>query len=333
MNVVNAGSKFQIFGEDLKTYHNLPIGSYEVCFNKMSGFYLVAHSDLQINEEKIYGNHQQKVEKILRAFNDVDRNLGVILSGQKGIGKSLFARVLATEAVKEEIPLIIVSQYIPGIASFISSIEQTTIVLFDEFEKTFGKCDNVDPQEEMLSLFDGIDSGKKLFVITCNEINKLNDYLLNRPGRFHYHLTLTNPNPAEIRMYLQDKLSPRYHSTIDQVVNFSLCTNVTYDYLRAIAFELNHGYSFEESLMDLNILKENRIYFNITVEFTDGTIDEAHNEHINLYSNCFNRIWFYNSKIGIEFMPTDIKVNMTKETLSIDTTKAKLSLMKMILRV
>ena len=323
MNIVNAGTKFQIFGEDLKTFKSLPAGSYEVCFNKMSGFYLVSHNDLVVNEDKIYGNHKQKVDKIMRAFHDANRNLGVILSGKKDIGKTLFARILAGEAAKENIPLIIVLEYTPGISSFISSIEQEVIVLFDEFEKTFSATEQRDPQKEMLSLFDGIDNGKKLFVITCNEVNKLNSYLLNRPGRFHYHFTLTNPTPQEVREYLTDKLLPQYQDKIDQVVSFAMCADVTYDYLRAIAFELNHGYTFEETLMDLNISKEKPLYFIITVEFEDGTFVENPRECIDLYSSKITRVWFVEEKFGIDFTPNDIKVNTVKNTMTLDVSKVK----------
>ena len=131
MNVVHAGSTYQIYGESLKTYSKLPIRSYEVGFSKMTGFFLTAHNDLVVNESKIYGSSPQKVDKVLRAFNLTDRNFGVILSGRKGIGKSLFARLLANKAQEYNLPLIIVSEYVPGIASFLSSIEQEVIVLFD----------------------------------------------------------------------------------------------------------------------------------------------------------------------------------------------------------
>lgn len=199
MNVVHSGDTYQIYGDALKTYEKLPIGTYEVNFSKFTGFYLSSHTDLSVSEDKIYGSTPAKVEKVLRGFRSVDRNFGVILSGRKGIGKSLFARQLATKAKEENLPLVIVSSYVPGIANFLSSIEQEIIVLFDEFEKTFADRDGCSPQEEMLSLFDGIDGGKKLFVVTCNEVNKLNSYLLNRPGRFHYHFILGNPTPDEIR--------------------------------------------------------------------------------------------------------------------------------------
>ena len=178
--------------------------TYQVGFNKMSGFFLTAHPDLTVIEEKVYGNHEKKADKVLNAFKNVNRNFGVILSGQKGIGKSLFARVLARKSLAQGYPLIIVDQYIPGIANFIASIDQEVLVLFDEFEKSFGKCsDNErDPQEEMLSLFDGVNGGKKLFIITCNKSSDLNEFLINRPGRFHYHFTFSNPSPEEIEEYL-----------------------------------------------------------------------------------------------------------------------------------
>lgn len=173
MNIIKAGSRYQIYGEDLNTYDKLPVRSYDVVFNKKQGFFLVARPDLVVKEEKVYGNHKQRVAKVMKSFKQTDRNFGVILSGQKGIGKSLMARLLAEEGIANGMPVITVTDYIPGIASFLSSIEQEVIVIFDEFEKTFSKLDDQpDPQEEMLSLFDGLDGGKKLFVITCNEVRR-----------------------------------------------------------------------------------------------------------------------------------------------------------------
>lgn len=252
MNIVESGLKLQVYGEDVKTYKNLPVGSYEVCFNKMTGFYLSKKHDLVVLEDKIYGNHDRKVTKVINSFKNTNRNFGIILSGQKGIGKSLFVRILANRGTEAGYPIINVSEYIPGIADFLSSIEQEVIVIFDEFEKTFCNKDEYSPQEEMLSLFDGIDSGKKLFVITCNETRNLNGYLLNRPGRFHYHFIISNPTENEVKEYMMDKLLPQYYNFIPQIVNLASTIHITYDYLRAIAFELNQGYSLEETLEDLN---------------------------------------------------------------------------------
>ncbi len=110
-------------------------------------------------KEKVYGIHPKKADKVFKAFTKFERNLGVILSGDKGIGKSLFARILASKAVEYGYPVIIIDQFIPGIASYIESIEQEAVFLFDEFDKTFGSIrpgDNEgDPQSGLLSLFDG----------------------------------------------------------------------------------------------------------------------------------------------------------------------------------
>lgn len=330
MNVVHSGDTFQIYSNALKTYEKLPLGTYDVCFHKMMGFYLTSHPDLVVNEEKIYGSTPAKVEKVLRGFQAVDRNFGVILSGRKGIGKSLFARQLAVRAKDYNLPLIIVSCYYPGIADFLSSIDQEVIVLFDEFEKTFADQEHVNPQEEMLPLFDGIDNGKKLFIITCNEVHKLNSYLINRPGRFHYHFVLGNPTPDEIKEYMTDKLNPEYHHLIKKLIGFSMNVDLTYDVLRAIAFELNMGYSFEDTLMDLNISKEGTPKYNIRVEFADGSYRMRNNERLNTYSNDKEYIWLNGNKNGrredsirIAFVPSDIVLDMDHAEMTLNPDKVE----------
>ena len=310
MNIVVSGSKVQVYGEEVSTYKQLPVDTYDVCFHKLTGFWLTPRPNLNTKEEKIYGSHQKKVDKVLKSFEATDRNFGVILSGKKGIGKSLFARILAESCIQHNLPVIIVTQYIPGIADFLASIKQEVMVIFDEFEKTFSKHDDYDPQEEMLSLFDGLDNGKKLFVITCNQVSELSSYLINRPGRFHYHFTITNPSQDEVREYMTDKLKPEYQHWIEKIVSFSTTINMTYDFLRALAFELNQGYSLDETLSDLNIQRTSDIKFNISITLSDGRLFTAYEQAIDLYSDkkigC--RVYGPNSvSLWFSFLPTDIK--------------------------
>jgi hypothetical protein len=170
---------------------------------------------------------------------------------------------LAHKAIEAGLPVIMVNHGFKGIASYLSDIKQEVVVLFDEFDKTFKTGDNRprrndEPgdggaQDEFLTLFDGLDQGKKLFIVTCNNLSDLSDYLVNRPGRFHYHLRFNYPTMDEIREYLKDKVDPKYHDQIEEVVKFSNVTDLNYDCLRAIAFELNLGTPFSEAIKDLNI--------------------------------------------------------------------------------
>ena len=51
MNIVQSGSRLQVYGEDVQTFKEIPVGSYDVCFNKMTGFYLSTRYDLEANED------------------------------------------------------------------------------------------------------------------------------------------------------------------------------------------------------------------------------------------------------------------------------------------
>jgi len=280
MNIVNSGNRFQVYGDAVKTYHALPVASYGVQFSDMSGFFLTHRDDLAVTEEKIYGKSNEKVAKVLRSYHIAKRNFGVLLSGQKGIGKSLFVRLLAQAAIQEGLPVIVVNTAIPGISDFLSSIDQNCVVIFDEFEKTFAKTKEYNPQDEMLTLFDGIEGGHKLFIVTCNNLSDLSPYMLNRPGRFHYHFSMTAPSQDEVREYLTDTVDPKYSEEIDQLVALSGAVDMPYDYLRAIAFELNQGYTLKETLNDLNISRADCLYFDIMAIRKDGSVYEAWREKI-----------------------------------------------------
>lgn len=316
MKVINSGSSFELYGDDLKTYDKLPAYTYTIKFSKMVGFYLERTSDIEVGEPKVYGIHKKKVEKVLSTFSIVNRNLGVILSGDKGIGKSLFVRLLAEEGKKKGLPVIIVEKYIPNISAYISKIDQEAIFIFDEFDKTFGNVKaedgEVSPQDSMLTLFDGIFPGKKLFVITCNNLNNVSDYLVNRPGRFHYHFRFDYPNSEEIMEYMTDKLNPLYIKEIDEIISFSHKVPLNYDCLRAIAFEINLGETFKDAIKDLNIVNIETHYYNIILHFKEGDVWVSLWNNIDMFSS--KRVHFclhdekdeYNDCVSVSFSPNDV---------------------------
>lgn len=91
--------------------------------------------------------------------------------------------------------------------------------------------------------------------------------------------------------------------------------DITYDSLRAIAFDLQQGYPLEETLLDLNINYERDARFDVTIRLTNGWILTAYSQKIDLYSkeNCC--IYFHKADVGrffLEFIPNRIEsVNNT----------------------
>lgn len=294
MHIVESGKRYRIFNNAITTYDQLPPKTYRVDYDPETKiFSLLEAHDFEIPETKIYGQHLDKVKKVLNSMDKMNRNLGVILSRDKGIGKSLFSKCLGLKARKKGIPVILVNEYHEGIANFLEEIEQTVMILFDEYDKTFDEKKH-NCQAEMLSLFDGVSAGKKLFVITCNEIQSLSQYLINRPGRFHYHFRFLYPTADEIRDYMEDKLDKQYYDEIENVIAFSVRMNLNYDCLRSIAFELNNGLKFQEAINDLNIIRISQ-YKNIKiiVEFENQATLSGKIKEWQLYDNTITDMSIY----------------------------------------
>lgn len=280
MNIIEHGKQFEIFADEIKTHKELPLQTYRVNFSSMGGYSLVKVDDFNITE-KIYGKNTDKLDKIMGSYRLFERSMGIILSGDKGIGKSLFTKLLAQRALDEGYPVLIVNQETPNLSDFLDSIDQECLVLFDEFEKVFSE------QDKLLSLFDGYSTKKKLYAITINHVDRLSEFMINRPGRFHYHFRFAYPSSQEVRQYLEDKVDNKHKEQIDKTVLLSKRMKLNYDYLRAIAFELNTGATLKEALKDLNIMNLESEYqhYKVTVKVKD---DKELYIHESAYLNLLN---------------------------------------------
>lgn len=338
MKIVHSDGAFVVYGNEIQTYDKLPPGTYKVCYEQNRGPFLVLRED-PVNTEPVYGDVARRVQKTLKTFSALRRNMGVILSGRKGSGKTLTAKVLMERARAAGVPTILVENNIPGLPAYIASIEQTCVVLFDEFEKAFPHSNNAtDAQSALLSLFDGLYGGRKLFVITCNDPGKLSPFLLNRPGRFHYHFASTDISVQDIRAYLRQNLAMDKHHLIEQVVRMAYLCDMTYDMLRAIAFDLNLGYGLQETWQDLNMQAKRAIELSCRCEFTNGVAtldtpimlkpcqiaDGREGFHLDLdMARVPGRLVSHLSHVNVSFDINDIRVD-ADNGLTIDPMKVKI---------
>ena len=306
MKAIQTGTIYRVYDDSMQTHNQLPAQAYLACFDPQSGPFLKKYSDLKVSE-KVYGVHSEKVDKVLNSFKIFNRNLGVILSGDKGIGKSLFSKLLSIKAIECGYPLIIVNSYFPGVGEYLAEIDQEVVVLFDEFDKTFelsersrrdDDAEKRSPQTEMLTLFDGVAQGKKLFVVTCNDVNALSKFIVNRPGRFHYHFRFEYPTAAEIEEYLMDSLyTDKAKEQIKNVIAFSQKTKLNYDCLRSIAFELNLGLTFKEAIQDLNILNLECERYTLAMYMSNGARLIVKNHALDLFTDQKICVEFYDNEV------------------------------------
>lgn len=272
---IKIGSKFQLFNAPVTILEKLPAGAYLVQFHPLEGYSLIETEKFTDTVGKLYGNHPQKINRIIRKFSQSNEPLGAMFTGDKGMGKSVAVREIAYRVINEmELPVIIVNKNTPGLVDFLDTIEQA-VFIFDEFEKVFPLEDNEETdlpnQDQFLNFFDGLSTTKRLYLLTANDDDDLSDYLINRPGRFHYHIQFDYPNADAVREYLQDNAPQASLEEIEKVVDFSLKTKVNYDHLRAIAEEFSFSNKFHEFIEDLNIKNSENVEFIFKVKFSDGS--------------------------------------------------------------
>lgn len=249
---LRSGNDFTpVASENLNVSDLLPAGNYGISTHPMRGLYFTRIDDFAM-PPKIYGDTLQKAERILSTFDSRPATTGVLLTGEKGSGKTLLSKQISVQgAVSRGLPTIVVNQPLSGEDFFrlIQGVEQPAIVFFDEFEKVYDK----EEQLKLLTLLDGVYPSKKLFVLTCNDEWQLNDFMKNRPGRIFYKLDYKGLDETFVREYCQDELKNKDHT--EKVVQVAgIFGSFNFDMLKALVEEMNrYGESPQDALKMLNI--------------------------------------------------------------------------------
>lgn len=273
----------------------LPLGNYKLCYNELAHQFYLEKIDLSLKTTIAYGQHVANRTRILNTFNKRQKNMGILLSGLKGTGKTFLVRDLSIELKKQNISSIIIDKrYDTSLMSeFLSRITESVFIIFDEFDKNYANPTDFNSDEDeatkdqngLLTLLDGLFTNKMLFAFCCNNVQKINDYFIHRPSRIYYHIHFDELNSDVIKDYCNDKLNDK--SFINDIILLrTTIRNFSFDVLKAIVEECNH-YN-ESPLKAINYLN---IKIDQSCSYHLKMIDMLVNEEIpfkNAYDDHYN---------------------------------------------
>jgi len=236
----------------------LPPRVYTVKYEKNQGFYYldIVGENLHV-PEKIYGTVHARTEKCINTYKDRSTSTGILLTGDKGTGKSLLTAMLANAAIAElKLPVLVIKEAYEGekFMSFIESVGECCL-LFDEFGKMYSKSSHSErpKQDVLLTMMDGIDKTKRFIIMTENSEFEISEFMLGRPSRIYYHFRYTKLDELSIQEYCDDyNLSRQF--TADVIALSRHMSSFSFDVLQTIVEEHQRfGTPVSECVVDLNI--------------------------------------------------------------------------------
>lgn len=229
---------------------SLPAGFYtiESCMQRGPFFRRIEPMSLP---PKLYGDIEVRADRIKTTFAKRRAGTtGVMLSGEKGSGKTLLGRKLAIDCCEAGMPIIVLNKPLAGdaLGGMLQTIGSPFVLFIDEFEKVYGK----EHQEALLTVLDGVFTLHMLAILTTNDNTRLIDPLMNRPGRIFYRMHYAGLTPEFVREFGEDHLSDK--GQIDNLVRLATLTSLNFDQMNALIEEMNrYGESLIEAVQFLNV--------------------------------------------------------------------------------
>ena len=223
---------------------------------------------------KIYGSILSKVKYIWNVFASPNGRASVLCTGRPGSSKTLLCKLICNCAVDthdispEPIEVIVVQEIEPTseLIAFISTLDKC-IVFIDEFGKIFRYN-----QDELLSLLSD-NNKKRMFLLTENDSNYINSYILNRPERIRYHFEFDAMENSVITEYCKDYNVPEEFKA--ELLRLNMVNNkFNFDQLQTIVQEAQCSGRWDltwlVSILNIKVLKSAEQYKPIKVTRMDN---------------------------------------------------------------
>lgn len=183
---------------------------------------------------KVYGMQKQFIDQVIGTWQATNRNLGILLNGKKGTGKTVCAKQICNGLLDLRLPVIIVTSFYEQLPQLINNIQQDVVLFFDEYEKVYHEKDH-----SILTVMDGVlDNGfRRAFLLTTNE-KYVSSYMLDRPGRIRYLKNFDDMDQPTIEEIVDDilQIKSRRKEVIDYI---SKLETITVDIVKAVVEEVN----------------------------------------------------------------------------------------------
>lgn len=191
------------------------------------------------------------IDRVLKNFNSSDKNTtGVLLTGDKGTGKSVTAKVLAEKA---KLPIIVINPDLEEkyLEEFFKEFDTPVCILFDEVDKNFST-------QKMLTFLDGMHkTAKKLVVMTANDEDGLSHFIKNRCSRIRYyrHYSMKDDAREYAELICDSKNIDNKEEVVDFIVNnikYPSIDNIS-SFIDEVIFTKDWNLSLQEVLEFMNI--------------------------------------------------------------------------------
>lgn len=239
----------------------------------MFGFFLEKEFDEFAFEHKLYGLETDFINRVLKTYKASKGNLGVLLNGVKGTGKTVTAKIICN---KLNMPVILVPTAINHCQFFLNGIPQDIVIFIDEFEKVFKKND--DSGADLLTIMDGALNSefRRTFMLTTNNLY-VNENLIQRPGRIRYLKPFGDLHQSVIEEIINDRLKYKKYKQ-DLLTFISGLEIITVDIVNAIIDEVNIHNESPNMFKDVFNVKKLAGKYNIyVINESDGTKTELMN--------------------------------------------------------